>query len=101
LEVTVSHYPTGASKWNPADHRLFSFISCNWAGQPLTSYDKMIHLIEATHTETGLVVKATLTRKVYLTKIKISKEQLAALNLHKHATLPQWNYAIRPQVKNR
>lgn len=101
LEVTVCHYPTGASKWNPADHRLFSFISCNWAGQPLTSYDKMIHLIEATHTETGLVVKATLTRKVYLTKIKILKEQMAALNLHKHTTLPQWNYTIKPQVQNR
>jgi hypothetical protein len=101
LEVTVCHYPTGASKWNPADHRLFSFISCNWAGQPLTSYDKMIHLIEATHTETGLVVKATLTRKVYRTKIKISKEQMAALNLNKHATLPQWNYTIKPLLKNR
>ena len=101
LEVTVCHYPTGASKWNPADHRLFSFISCNWAGQPLTSYDKMIHLIEATRTETGLVVKATLTRKVYLTKIKISKEQMAALNLNKHATLPEWNYTIKPLLKNR
>jgi hypothetical protein len=101
LDVTVSHYPTGASKWNPADHRLFSFISCSWAGQPLTSYDKMIHLIEATHTETGLVVKATLTRKVYLTKIKISKEQIAALNLQPHTTLPQWNYTIKPQIKNR
>lgn len=101
LAVTVSHYPTGASKWNPADHRLFSFISCNWAGQPLTSYDKMIHLIEATRTDTGLAVKATLTRKVYLTKIKISKEQMAALNLQKHTTLPHWNYTIKPQVKNR
>ncbi len=101
LEVTGCHYPTGASKWNPADHRLFSFISCNWAGQPLTSYDKMIHLIEAIRTDTGLVVKATLTRKVYLTKIKISKEQMAALTLNKHATLPQWNYTIKPLLKNR
>lgn len=101
LEVTVAHYPTGASKWNPVDHRLFSFISGNWAGQPLTSYAKMIGLIEATTTEPGLVVKATLTRKVYLTKIKISKEHMAALNLHKHTTLPQWNYTIKPQFKNR
>ncbi len=67
----------------------------------MTSYDKMIHLIEATHTETGLVVKATLTRKVYLTKIKISKEQMEAWNLHKHTTLLQWNYTIKPQVQNR
>lgn len=101
LEVTVCHYPTGASKWNPADHRLFSFISGNWAGQPLVSYAKMICLIEATTTAPGLVVKATLTQKVYLTKIKISKEQMAALNLHKHTTLPQWNYTIKPWFKNR
>lgn len=101
LKVTVTHYPTGASKWNPADHRLFSFISGNWAGQPLTSYGKMLHLIEATSTEPGLVVKATLTQKVYLTKIKITNEQIVALNLHKHKTLPQWNYTLKPLSKNR
>jgi hypothetical protein len=101
LEVTVTHYPTGASKWNPADHRLFSFISGNWVGQPLTSYVKMLHLIEATSTEPGLVVKATLTQKVYLTKIKITNEQIVALNLHKHKTLPQWNYTLKPLSKNR
>jgi hypothetical protein len=101
LEVTVCHYPTGASKWNPTDHRLFSFISCNWGGQPLTSYDKMIGLIEATTTKSGLVVKATLTQQVYLTKIKISKEQMETLNLEQHTTLPQWNYTIKPQIKNR
>lgn len=101
LEVTVTHYPTGASKWNPADHRLFSAVSCNWAGEPLTCYDKMLHLIEATTTEQGLVVKATLTQKVYPPQIKISNEQMAALNLQKHTTLPQWNYTIKPQVQNR
>jgi hypothetical protein len=56
LEVTVAHYPTGASKWNPVDHRLFSAVSCNWAGEPLTCYDKMLRLIEATTTEQRLVV---------------------------------------------
>ena len=101
LEVTVANYPTGASKWNPVDHRLFSAVSCNWAGEPLTCYDKMVQLIEATTTEQGLVVKATLTRKVYRTQIKISNEQMAALNLQKHTTLPQWNYTIQPLVQKR
>ena len=101
LEVAVAHYPTGASKWNPVDHRLFSAVSCNWAGEPLTCYDKMLRLIEATTTEQRLVVKATLTQKVYLTQIKISNEQMAALNLQKHTTLPQWNYTIQPLVQKR
>jgi hypothetical protein len=101
LEATVAHYPTGASKWNPADHRLFSAVSCNWAGEPLTCYDKMLHLIEATTTEQGLVIKATLTQRVYLTQIKISKEQMATVNLERHTVLPQWNYTIKPLDQNR
>jgi len=101
LEVAVAHYPTGASKWNPVDHRLFRAVSCTWAGEPLTCYDKMWRLIEATTTEQRLVVKATLTQKVYLTQIKISNEQMAALNLQKHTTLPQWNYTIQPLVQKR
>jgi hypothetical protein len=101
LEVTVTHYPTGASKWNPADHRLFSALSCNWAGEPLTCYDKLLHLIEATTTQQGLVVKATLTQKVYATKIRISDDQMAALNLQRHAMFPQSNYTIKPLAQNR
>lgn len=96
LAVTVAHFPTGASKWNPADHRLFSVISCNWAGQPLSSYDKMLGLLRATTTEQGLVVHATLTHKTYATEIKISDEQMASLNLEGHALLPKWNYTIKP-----
>lgn len=96
LEVTVAHYPTGASKWNPADHRLFSAVSGNWVGQPLTSYDKMLHLIGATTTQQGLVVRATLNQKSYPTRIKISDAQMARLNLQKHETVPQWNYTIKP-----
>ncbi len=101
LAVTVAHYPTGASKWNPADHRLFSPVSCNWAGQPLTDYNKMLGLIEATTTEHGLEVRATLSDITYATKIKISKAQMAELNLQKHDTLPQWNYTLRPISENR
>jgi Rhodopirellula transposase DDE domain len=96
LTVTVCHYPTGASKWNWVEHRLFSQISANWAAEPLSSYDKMLHLINATTTETGLVVKALLSTLKYQTDIKISDEQMAALNLIRHSTLPDWNYTIKP-----
>ncbi len=96
LAVTVCHYPTGASKWNWVEHRLFSAISANWAGEPLTSYAKMLHLLNATTTQQGLRVKAILTKIKYKTGIKISDEQMDHLNLDKHDTLPQWNYTIRP-----
>ncbi len=99
--MTVAHYPTGASKWNPADHRLFSAISCNWAGEPLSSYGKMLDLIEATTTQAGLVVVATLTNETYATGIKISDEQMAIVNLEKDTTLPHWNYTIKPLLENR
>jgi hypothetical protein len=101
LSVTVAHYPTGASKWNPADHRLFSAISCNWAGEPLSSYAKLLALIEATTTQEGLVVEATLTDQLYETGIKISDEQMAALNLETDRVLPRWNYTIKPLLENR
>ena len=96
--VTVCHYPTGASKWSWIEHRLFSPISMNWAGEPLTSYEKMLHFLNTTTTEQGLVVKALLTQTHYQKKIKISDEQMAALNLTKHQTLPQWNYTLKPTL---
>ena len=98
LSVTVCHYPTGASKWSWVEHRLFSPISLNWAGEPLSSYEKMLHFLETTTTEQGLVVKALLTQTHYQKKIKISDEQMAALNLTKHQTLPQWNYTLKPTL---
>lgn len=96
LHVTVCHYPTGASKWNWVEHRLFSPISVNWAGEPLASYDKMLHFLNGTTTEQGLVVRAVLTETKYHTQIKISDQQMADLNLSKHTTLPRWNYTIKP-----
>ena len=96
LTVTVCHYPTGTSKWNWVEHRLFSAISANWAGEPLTSYTKMLNFLNATTTQQGLVVKATLCETHYQTGRKISDEQMDRLNLQKHETLPQWNYTIRP-----
>jgi len=98
LSITVCHYPTGASKWNWVEHRLFSAISANWAGEPLTSYTKMLNFLNATTTQQGLVVKATLCETQYQTGLKISDEQMQSLNLHKHDTLPQWNYTIRPSA---
>ena len=94
LSVTVCHYPTGASKWNWVEHRLFSPISANWAGEPLTSYENMLQFLRATTTQQGLVVTATVTNIQYQTHIKVSDEQMAALNLTQHLTLPQWNYTI-------
>jgi hypothetical protein len=96
LGVTVCHYPTGASKWNWVEHRLFSAISANWAGEPLSSYAKMLNFLNATTTEKGLVVKATLCKTHYQTGLKISDEHMERLNLSKHDTLPQWNYTIQP-----
>ena len=97
LEVTVCHYPTGASKWNPIEHRLFSEISKHWAGQPLDSYDTIVRLIRETKTQTGLRVNGRLVTKHYETGKKISAEQMSHLALVKHKILPQWNYTLYPR----
>jgi hypothetical protein len=97
LEVTVCHYPTGASKWNPIEHRLFSEISKHWAGQPLDSYDTIVRLIRGTQTQTGLKVKSRLVTKHFETGKKISAEQMSQLALVKHNVLPEWNYTLYPR----
>jgi len=97
LEVTVGHYPTGASKWNPIEHRLFSEISKHWAGQPLDSYDTLLRLIRATKTQTGLRVTSRLVSKLFETGKKISAEQMSQLSLVKHRILPEWNYTLYPR----
>lgn len=94
LEVMVCHYPSGASKWNPIEHRLFSFISINWAGQPLRSLTRMTALIRGTSTQTGLTVKAALLNGHYPTKVKVSDAQFAGINLAHRKICPQWNYII-------
>jgi Rhodopirellula transposase DDE domain len=96
LTVTVSHYPPGASKWNPIEHRLFSEISKNWAGQPLTDMETMLNFIRTTKTDTGLTVSAYLIPENYDTGIKISDQQMRQLNLVKHDMLGLWNYSVRP-----
>jgi hypothetical protein len=96
LQVTVCHYPTGASKWNPVEHRLFGEISNNWAGRPLINYGRVLAMIRGTTTKQGLVVHATLNEKRYATKIKISDEQMQKVQLYRHRVLPQWNYTLKP-----
>lgn len=96
IAVTVCHYPTGASKWNPTDHRLFSFITRNWAGEPLRSYDIMLNFIKNTKTSTGLRVNALLNEKVYQKNMKINDQQFGKINLKNHDQLGQWNYTIFP-----
>ena len=98
LEVTVAHYPTGASKWNPIEHRLFSEISKNWAAEPLTSYQKILNFIRSTDTRTGLEVSAYLDRRYYPTGVSPSTSEIKQLHLKRASTLPNWNYTIAPNL---
>jgi hypothetical protein len=97
IEVMVCHYPTGASKWNPIEHRLFSHISLNWAGRPLRSFETMLAYIRGTTTETGLRVRAFLLDRVYQRGIKVSDQEMQGLNLQRRAICPNWNYVIKPR----
>jgi hypothetical protein len=99
LSITVTHYPTSASKWNLVEHRLFSFITLNWAGQPLISYETVLKFIRTTTTKNGLRVVAYLDTRSYATKLKISREQKASIHLLRHQILPRWNYTIEPRKK--
>jgi hypothetical protein len=93
LEIVVCHFPPGTSKWNKIEHRLFSFISKNWRGQPLISYEVIINLIAATTTNTGLQVYARLDENEY-PKIDVTDTQLAAVNLTRDTFHGEWNYSI-------
>jgi len=100
LAITVCHLPPGTSKWNKIEHRLFSHISMNWRGRPLTSHEVVVDLISATTTRTGLQVHAELDPGVYQTKIKIGDEQMAAIALDRHDFHGEWNYTLRPQPRH-
>lgn len=99
LTVTVCHLPTGCSKWNPIEHRLFSEISKTWAGCPLRDYNTVLDYLRQTTTQTGLKVTAHLTTQVYQKGIAVAAEVMAGLNVVAHATCPQWNYTIRPRTQ--
>lgn len=96
LTITVRHYPSGASKWNPIEHRLFSEISKNWAGRPLSSLETIKKYISTTTTETGLSVKAYIDSTQYATGTKITDEQMRQINIQAEGPLSKWNYTIAP-----
>ena len=98
LTVTIAHYPTGASKWNPIEHRLFSEISKNWAAEPLLTYEKMLKFIRTTHTQTGLTVTTYLDRAEYPTGLKPDRQMISSVRLTPGKTLPHWNYTIAPNL---
>jgi len=97
IEIFVCHFPPGTSKWNKIEHRLFSFISINWKGQPLTDYETVVNLIAATRTATGLTVTSQLDKQIYIKGRKISKEQMNELNIIKNSFHGEWNYSINEQ----
>ena len=98
LNVTVTHYPPGCSKWNPVEYRLFSHISINWAGQPLRSLDAMLAFIRGTTTTTGLKVEARLDQGIYRKGRKVTERQLKQLLVSPHDVCPRWNYTFAPRA---
>jgi hypothetical protein len=97
LSIMVCHFPPGTSKWNKVEHRLFSFISSNWRGEPLRDYETVVRLIASTTTAKGLRVTCRLDRRRYPTGRKISDEEFASINLKRDDFHGEWNYTIRPR----
>ncbi len=94
LSIRVCHYPTGASKWNPVEHRLFGPITNNWQGRPLRSFEIALECIRSTSTKKGLKVNAVLNNKEYQKGIKVSDSQMKMINLTWNDELPKWNYTL-------
>jgi hypothetical protein len=97
LSISVCHFPPGTSKWNKIEHRLFSFISSNWRGEPLRDYETIVKLISRTATAKGLKVTCRLDRRKYPTGRKVTDEQMQHINLQRHKFHGDWNYTIRPR----
>ena len=97
IQISVCHFPPGTSKWNKVEHRLFSFISINWRGKPLSTYQTIINLIASTKTKTGLTVRARLNKKTYNKGIKVSDMKMQKLNIFKDEFHGEWNYTIKPR----
>jgi hypothetical protein len=98
LAIRVCHFPPGTSKWNKVEHRLFSFISSNWRGEPLRDYETIVRLIATTTTAKGLNVTCRLDRRRYPVGRKVSDDDIATVNLTPHSFHGEWNYVIRPRV---
>ena len=101
LPLAVSHFPPGTSKWNKVEHRLFSFISSNWRGEPLRDYETVVKLIAKTTTAKGLTVTCRLDRRKYPTGRKVTTDEMKRVNLHPDRFHGEWNYVIRPRNVNR
>lgn len=97
LAITVCHFPPGTSKWNKIEHRLFSFISSNWRGEPLRDYETIVKLIARTTTAKGLKVTCRLDRRKYPIGRKVTDEEMKRVNLERNKFHGDWNYTIRPQ----
>jgi hypothetical protein len=96
LSISVCHFPPGTSKWNKVEHRLFSFITSNWRGEPLVDYETIVNLIAKTTTAKGLKVKCRLDRSKYATGRKISDEEMKRINVVRNTFHGDWNYVIKP-----
>jgi len=96
VQVKVCHYPPGSSKWNPIEHRMFSFISGNWAAQPLLDYETVLKFIRTTKTAAGLKIRAILNTKHYAKGTRISDQQMKIITLKNYTQRPNWNYSITP-----
>jgi len=99
LALSVCHFPPGTSKWNKIEHRLFSFISSNWRGEPLRDYETIVRLIARTTTAKGLKVTCRLDRRKYPTGCKVTDEEMKRVNLERNKFHGDWNYTIRPQLR--
>ncbi|HCA80818.1 MAG TPA: ISAzo13 family transposase [Bacteroidetes bacterium] len=99
LSIQVCHFPPGTSKWNKVEHRLFSFISSNWRGEPLRDYETVVHLISRTRTAKGLTVNCRLDRRKYPTGRKVTDEEMREVQLERNLFHGEWNYTIRPNRK--
>jgi len=99
LGIAVCHFPPGTSKWNKIEHRLFSFISSNWRGEPLRDYETIVNLIAGTTTAKGLKVTCRLDRRKYPTGREVSDEEMNRVNLQRDKFHGEWNYLIKPNLK--
>jgi hypothetical protein len=97
LTINVCHFPPGTSKWNKVEHRLFSFISSNWRGEPLRDYETVVKLIARTTTATGLRVVCRLDRRKYATGREVSDAEMDTVCLIRHRFHGEWNYVIKPR----
>ena len=93
----MNHLPPDTSKWNKIEHRLFSYISINWRGKPLTSLETIIELLSHTTTKEGLTITATIDKNIYPTGVKVTDEEMKKLNLIRNVFHGDWNYTIMPQ----